>query len=350
MIRKSVLTILLLHLLCLIGCSFVPFQYMPVDANIDTNNTSLPLLDPNDGPLKKIMAGKNIRAFDTKSVIDLKEPCKIKYKPLSGNSCKATVTGRLGKNYKCSVLIDTGTPLLSMLSYNVVKDNNLSFYPIKGQSPSGGFCYLPYLKLGDATIRDIPCVYMNRQWGLRFFGIPVNKTRTILFGLQLMREFRYILFDSVHRELTLSAKQSFMPLKDDQWLQYPFKIKDEINRNLRLLVDIPIEGNTYHLALDTGSYAGLQVDRKFFDKLSESIKLTVKKQKFKYPIYQEGWVDCQVVVLPELNFCHRDIKNAQIVILPDDMAYKYSNFVGMQYFKDTVLVLDFERELMWVKK
>jgi len=322
---------------------------MPVDANIDTNNTSLPLIDPNDGPLKKIMAGKNIRTFHTKSVIDLKEPCKIKYKPLSGNSCEATVTGRLAKNYQCSVLIDTGTPLLSVLSYNVVQENNLSFYPIKGQSPSGGFCYLPYLKLGDAMIRDVPCLYMNRQWELQFFGIPVNKIRLVAFGLQLMREFRYILFDGVHGELTLSAKQSFMPLQDDQWLQYPIKIEDDINRNLRLMVDIPIEGNTYHLALDTGSYAGLQVDRKFFDKLSKSIKVTVKKQKFKYPIYQEGWVDCQKIVLPELDFCRRILKNAQIIILPDDMANKYTNFVGMQCFKDTIFVLDFENELLWVK-
>jgi len=322
---------------------------MPVDSDIPKNGNGPPLLDPNSGPLKMTMTGKRIIAFHTKPIIDLDEPCRIKYNPLSGSSYEVTVTGRLAENYQCRVMIDTGCPVLCMLSCNVVQENNLPIYPIEGQSPNGGVCYLPYLKLGEATIREVSCLYMNRQWELQFFGIPVNRIRTVLFGLQLMREFRYILFDGVHGELTLSAKQSFMPVQDNQWLQYPFKIEEDINRNLRLMVDFPIEGKTYHIALDTGADAGLTVDTKFFDKLSKNIKVAGKNRNFKYANYQAGWVDCQKIVLPELNFCHRRIKNAQIIILPDDIAYKHTNTVGMRYFKDTVFVLDFESELLWVK-
>jgi len=348
MIKRLFLTALLPYLLYLAGCSLAPLKYMPVDANIDINNTKLPLIDPNDGPLKMTMEGKRIIAFNTKPTIDLDKPCQIKYNPLGFNSYNIVVTGQLAKNYQCRVMIDTGCPFLSMLSYNVVQENNLPIYPIEGESWCG-ICYLPYLQIGEATIREVSSLYTTRQWELQFFGIPIKKIRMVLFGLQLMREFRYILFDGVNKELTLSAKQSFTPMHDNQWLQYPFKIEEDINKNLRLWVDIPIEGKTYHIAFDTGANAGLIIDTKFFDELSKRIKVAGKKQKCKLPIYQEGWVDCQKVVLPELSFCHKRIKNAQIIILPDDIAYKHTNFVGMRYFKDTVFVLDFESELLWVK-
>jgi hypothetical protein len=323
---------------------------MPADTDVPKSGNGLPLLDPNSEPLKIAMESKCIIDLNTKPVINLEKPCKIKYNPSPFGGRDINVTGQIVKNYRCRIRIDTGCPVLCMLSYNVVKENNLSIYSIEGQSPSGGICYLPYLHLGEATIRDIPCLYLNRQWELQFFGIPVNKIKLVLFGLQLMKEFRYILFDNVRGELTLSAKQSFTPMQDNHWLQYPFKIEENIkNRNIRLIVDLPIEENTYRIALDTGADAGLIVDTRFFDRLPESMTATGEKQNFKLAIYPEGWLDCKKMVVPELNFCHRKIKNAQVIVLPDDTADKYTNFVGMQYFKDTVFVLDFESELLWVK-
>ncbi len=345
MIKRLLLTALLPCLPYLIGCSFVPIRYMLVDVN---SNKELPLIDINDGPLKMTLEGNTI-AINTRPVIDLEKPCKIKYDSLPFEGCNIIVAGQLAKNYRCRVLIDTGCPVLSMLNYNIVQENNLPVYPIEGLSPSSGVCYLPYLQIGRATVRDVSCLYMNRQWELQFFGVPVNKPRVVLFGLLLMREFRYILFDGVHKELTLSAKQSFRPPKDGQWLQYPFKIEEDTIQNLRLMVDFPIEGKNYHIALDTGASETLIVDMGFFDEFSKNIKVKAKKQNLKQINYITGWYDCQKVVLPELNFGHGKIKNAQIIIRPDDIAFKYPNFVGMQCFKDTVFVLDFERELLWVK-
>jgi hypothetical protein len=317
---------------------------MLVDVN---SNTKLSLIDPNNGPFKMTWEGNTI-TINTRPVIDLEKLCKIKYDSLPFEGCYIIVAGQLAGNYRCRVLIDTGCSVLCMLSSNIVQENILPVYPVEGMSPGGGVCYLPCLKLGEAAMHDIYCLYMNRQWELQFFGMPVNKPRMVLFGLQLMREFRYILFDGIHRELTLSAKQSFVPA-DSRWLQYPFKLEEDANKNLRLMVDFPIEGKNYHIALDTGEDAGLIVDATFFDEFSKDIKVTAKKQNIKRTFYQYGWVDCHKVVLPELDFCHRKIKNAQIIIRPDDIAYKYPNFVGMQCFKDTVFVLDFERELLWVK-
>jgi hypothetical protein len=344
-IKRLFLTVLLPCLPYLVGCSFVPVRYMLVDVN---SNTKLPLIDPNDGPLKMTLEGNTV-ALNTRPIIDLEEACKIKYNSLPFEGCNIIVAGQLAGNYQCRVLIDTGCPFLNMLNYNIVQENNLPVLPIEGGPFVDGICHLPSLKLGEATIRDVACVYQNRQWELQFFGVPVNKTRMVLFGLQLMREFRYIQFDGVHRELTLSAKQSFVPTQDSQWLQYPFKIEEDITKNLRLMVDFPIEGENYHIALDTGASETLIVDTKFFDEFSKSIKVTAKKQNLKQVNYITGWEDHYKIVLPELDFCHRRIKNAQIIIKPDDVTYKYPNFVGMQCFKDTVFVLDFEREQLWVK-
>jgi hypothetical protein len=345
MIKRLFLTVLLLCLPNLVGCSFVPISYMLVDVN---SNTTLPLIDPNNGPLKMTLESNTI-AINTRPVIDLKETCKVKYNPLPFEECYIIVAGQLAKNYQCRVLIDTGYPLLGMLSYNIVQENKLPVYPIEETSPGGGVCYLPYLRIGRATIHDVACVYQNKQWELQLFSVPVIKPRVVLFGLQLMREFKHILFDGVHKELTLSAKQSFRPTQDSTWQQYPFKIEEDATKSLRLMVDFPIEGKNYHIALDTGDGAGLVVDTAFFDKLSKDIKVAAKKQNLKRAFYQYGWVDCRKVVLPELDFCHRKIKNVQIIIRLDDTAFKCPNFVGMQCFEDTVFVLDFERELLWVK-
>jgi hypothetical protein len=49
------------------------------------------------------------------------------------------------------------------------------------------------------------------------------------------------------------------------------------------------------------------------------------------------------------------VQNAKVVILPDDNPIFESNatqngILGMQCFDDTILVLDFEQSVMWVKK
>jgi hypothetical protein len=314
-------------------------------------------VDPNsDGPLKIIITDKHINITGTKPlVVDLNEPCQIEYQNKEYAQSVASyeenilLAGSLNNNYRCNVIIDTGCPHLCALSPVIVQENNLPIYPIDGDEYLNGISYLSNLKLGKLVIHEMPCWYADQQWELQFFGIPIKKDKTITLGLMLMKEFRYISFDGVHRKLTLSAEQSFMPTQDDQWSRYPLKIEDDTHGALRLMVDIPIEGKTYHIALDTGSPDSLTIDRKFFDEFYKSEKVAIKKQDAKLGYYAEGWVNCQKITLPELDFCHRKIKNAQIFIRPDDMANKYPNIVGMKYFKDTVLVLDFENELLWVK-
>ena len=46
------------------------------------------------------------------------------------------------------------------------------------------------------------------------------------------------------------------------------------------------------------------------------------------------------------------IKNAEVMILPEDTSYLQADipgYISIWTFKDTSVVLDFERSLMWVK-
>lgn len=147
--------------------------------------------------------------------------------------------------------------------------------------------------------------------------------------------------DSVHEEVTFSTNQSFIPLHDDQWLQYPIKIEKDQNDNLKLMVDIPIEGKIYHIGLDTGQAEALSINTKYL----ESMKVTGEIQKYKQLHFTDGLVDCQRLILHQINICNRVINNPLITISPDNMT----NFIGMQCFNDTVMVLDFENKIMWVK-
>jgi len=58
-------------------------------------------------------------------------------------------------------------------------------------------------------------------------------------------------------------------------------------------------------------------------------------------------------IIQKLSIGNRIIKNAKISILPNDCPLFVKNsemLIGMQYFRDTTIVLDFERNLMWIRK
>ena len=103
-------------LLYLPGCSFTPLKYMPASSTIETNDTKQPLIDPNTGPLKITIAGRRIISFDTKPIIKLKEPCRIKYNPFFPSDRSVVVSGQLPNGTECRVMIDTGFPGFCVLS------------------------------------------------------------------------------------------------------------------------------------------------------------------------------------------------------------------------------------------
>ena len=102
--------------------------------------------------------------------------------------------------------------------------------------------------------------------------------------------------------------------------------------------------------LDTGSGRGLAISEKLWEQLSEKIRnVRLVKATDLYPYI--GSLPCRRGVIPKLQVGNRTVKGAKISVFPDDspLLDRGDGLLGMQYFRDTVMVLDFERNLMWVK-
>ena len=79
-------------------------------------------------------------------------------------------------------------------------------------------------------------------------------------------------------------------------------------------------------------------------------KVKLQKGKENYPYI--GNLSCKKGNIHDLEFGNRTIHNAEISVFKDDcpLLDGCDGLVGMQYFSDTVFVLDFENELMWLKE
>jgi hypothetical protein len=321
--RRAVLICLLTSYLSLLeGCS-----YVIVHSDILKDNPDQLLIDPNTPRVKMTISG-------------LEQPCRIKYGRYYSDSTKAIVKGEVPQGRKYPVIIDSGFPVFIHVNDNIVRENNLAIRPIAEPSSTGA-CHLPFLKLGKVTIRNPRCMYTEQHWELQVCGMPIYKEKWIIVGLNLMKRFRYILLDGVRRELELSAEQSFAPAEPDNWSQYTFTIERHM-----LMVDIPIEDQDLHIMFDTGCGYGLTLSSKLWGKLSERLKVKDSRD-FKKASYNAGRIPCQKMLISNLTIGNKLIKNAEVLVLPEDDEGR--GHLGMKFFKDTVVVLDFERNLMWVK-
>lgn len=141
-----------------------------------------------------------------------------------------------------------------------------------------------------------------------------------------------------------------MPIELDRWAQYSFAIEQDSRGNIFLFVKIPIAGEEIRLQLDTGSGRGLAIAEELWQRIRRKIRdVKLKQATDLYPYI--GQLVCERAVIPEIRVGDRTLKNAQISIFPDDspLVEQCPGLLGMQYFQDTVMVLDFQQNLMWVK-
>ena len=134
------------------------------------------------------------------------------------------------------------------------------------------------------------------------------------------------------------------------WAQYSFVIEEGLGDNAFLFVKIPIAGELTELQLDTGSGRGLAIGEQLWEQMCTKIaNIRLSKGNDLYPYI--GWLECKRGVIPKLQLGSRTVKNAKISVFPNDnpLVEDCGGLLGMQYFQDTVMVLDFERNLMWVK-
>jgi hypothetical protein len=185
---------------------------------------------------------------------------------------------------------------------------------------------------------------------IQLLGIPLAKDKAVIAGLAALRRFKYITFDSIEKEVELSPNEVFKPEQPDLWKQYSFSIEEDLGGNVLLLVKIPIAGKEIELQLDTGSGRGLAINQELWEQMCKDIQhVRLIKGSDLYPYI--GLLSCKHGVVPELEVGNRTVRNAKISVFPNDspLVDQCSGVLGMQYFEDTVMVLDFEKDLMWVK-
>jgi hypothetical protein len=279
--------------------------------------------------------------------------CRIKYDASCCRQRWMAVEGTLDTGRTYPVVLDTGASVGLFVNDLHVVENKLAIRPL-GHSRNGsvgwGVCRVPALHLGRVVLQDPPCFYREQHTELRLLGIPLARDKAIIAGLGVLRQFSYIAFDSVSREVEFSVEKVFKPEQPSCWANYSFVIDEDLVGNAFLLVTIPIAGHETQVQLDTGSGRGLAISEDLWKTLAEKIGRTpLTKGRDLYPYI--GLLPCRRGVIPKLSVGNRIVKDAMISIFPDDspLMDRYSGLLGMQLFQDTVVVLDFKHNLMWVK-
>lgn len=344
----------LVMLSVLAGCSIQPVRTVIVNGRgLDKATEVLPV--PNDAEThKEIQAGNCDSAGRMVEQVQGVGVCRVKYHQSYNRNRWMAVDGALANGRKYPVVLDTGaSPALFVNDLHIV-ENKLAIYPpgADDTNPANwGMCHIPELDIGDFALLNWPCLYAEQHTEVQLFGVPIAKSRAIIVGVPALQRFSYIAFDSIDKEVEFSTEEPFECGQPDLWSQYPFVIEKAPGGNAFLFVKIPIAGMETELQLDTGSGRGLAIGEALWEQMQNRVQLTrLAETKELYPYI--GLLDCRRGMIPNLTVGDRVVSRAQISVFPNasPLLDRCQGLLGMQYFGDSVLVLDFGRSLMWVKK
>ena len=359
--RKNILIIFLILYLCLlVGCSIHPFRVATSDGKNLKDQPGLLLIDPNASnrlfTIEK--TGDNNDVWNitwiAKGHINLDDKCRVKYLwPHHLITGKMVVEGQFGSNgTKYPIILDTGCSVACMVNDLHVIKNKMPIYPL-GTNPvysaEMGLCRLPELRIGKMSLTNLLSMYIEKRNSIQTFGVSIAYDDSILVGLDVLRSFRYILFDNINKEVEFSAKETFAPDESELWASYPFSIKEKTKSSSAIFVEIPVASEPMELMLDTGWGGELVLNEQNWEKLSRRIsKVRLRKDNCAFAFLPE--MACKKTIVKKLDIGHIKIKSAKIEVLPDDNPLKLRALLGMYCFRNTIMVLDFERNLMWIKK
>ena len=346
------MAVLLIVSCLLTGCSVHPVRVV-VGGKSVRDRADIPLIQPNRDGYEDIDNGNWNDGGQIANNVKREVPYRGKYHPSYAMNHWMVVEGTLDNGRRYPVVLDTGASAGLFVSDIHIIENKLAIYPLAadGDSSTGrGVCHLPKLQIGEVTLVNWPCFYREQHAEVQLFGLPVAKDKAIIAGLPALRRFKYIVFDSATEEVEFSLEKVFEPDRSDIWAQYPFKVEEDLGGNAFLFVKIPVAGEETELQLDTGSGRGLAIAEELWERISKKVPgAKLKQGEDLYPYI--GWLACKHGVLANLEVGDRTVKNAMISVFPNDspLLDRCPGLLGMQYFRDTAMVLDFERGLMWVK-
>lgn len=347
-------------LICVtVGCSTYPNR-ISINNTVESGDINSDITCTNSNNPKEQQDRSYLPQNNNKLILTGEEPCRIKYHKLNSLSRNIVIEGNLGDNNKYPVILDTGASQPVVINAALVRKYKLPVCNTEdiNQDFNGhslGICHLTKLDIGQVILEGWSCIYFESNNRLNLFGIPIAssiyRSDNIILGLPLLREFKYIVFDNINKEVEMSYHQSFEPDYQEGWKTYPIFIEEDFHGNAFLFVRINIAGQETELQLDTGSGRGMAISETLWKNLSNGInKVKLKKGKDFYPYI--GNLQCKKGEISKLEFGDRTIDNAQISVFNDEcpLLDGCEGLVGMQYFANSIFVLDFEHEQMLIKE
>lgn len=345
---------------CLWGC-----RLRPVNTPSFADDSAVRRIDPNHGPfllretntpdprtghmhLERIIEWK-----DTTVRPDLRgaRTLVMKYRCLDFPLfSRVSVRIRLGDRRKYWALMDSGYPGSLYVNDMVVRDCDLAVFPLGEDSDTGcpqGICAVPTLRIGQATVKNPPCLYAQRQWQLRVLGQPLYRNRAVLIGLGFMRFFPYVLFDNVRREVVVGLHDAFEPKDPSEWVSVPF-VLEKTEGGSRVVLDISLSGRKTRVVFDTGgAKPGLLLRDAVWQDLGGAPGAATR-----CALYEFGWLPCRRVIVPELRVGPLILKRGKAKVLSQNISplENSEGILSLDYFKKTRVVLDFTRNLLWIGK
>ena len=289
------------------------------------------------------------------ATIFLAKPERVKYEWLRyefADTIAVRATLPNGRSYV--VYLDTGFGGYLAVNDLIVREAGLPIYPMGKDAASRGFtgmCYLPWIEIGKMGIVNPPCDYLQVHWELQFIGIPLWQEKWVIMGLRLLREFPYIAFDNVRQEVVFSPEGPFEPTDPGNWSRFPFQIAQDKTGKLRITVHMPVAGKVRAVDFDTCGGDALLVRPGAWREIATRVKADAPTDG-QFASAQLGWLPCKRTVARDLEVASLRFATARVQILPEDSPYAsgIDCQIGMGFFKDTVVVIDFEDRWLWVKR
>jgi hypothetical protein len=296
---------------------------------------------------------------------------KVRYHPVSGTSGCAVVEGRLAdagteasrvRSYP--VVLDTGAPGAVFVNRVHVRENRLHVRPAAPGESLPAACRLPSVRIGEMVLQDPACWYLPPRAESASPATSQAGDRSIILGLPALRGLSYLLLDGVSEEAEFSAGRPFGPARPQEWSQYPFTIQEDAYGYPSLFVELAIGGGSrtrtagshdtgQHATfqLDTGSAKGLTVTERLWERLSrECPPVELRAGAELYPYI--GRLRCRYGYLRDLRVGDQILDRSRLSVFADDSVLMTTceALIGMGCFRDTTLVLDFRRGILWVRK
>jgi hypothetical protein len=339
----------ILVVLCfLAGCATFPFRYVIVDSPALYDHTGKEIAQISDNQ-------QNLR-WQINNTSELPGAFRVKYHPAYSTKRCIVVEGSIaGGKKKYPVVLDTGASQGVFVNDIHVLENKLPIYPVQtsktGSKDYGlGLCYIPELRIGQMSLAGFQSWYLQRHLELELLGLPIAKDDSIIVGLTALREFGCIVFDGINREVEFLRDRAFEPEQETLWSKYPLSIEKDGFGNAFLFVRIPVAGELLKVQLDTGSGNGLAVSEELWEKMRHRVQNKMLKDGSDlYPYI--GRLACKKGVIEQLQVGDRLIPNAKISVFPagSPLLRDCDAILGMQFFQDIIIVLDFRNLILWVK-